>query len=120
MRYIPTCREEFNVEWETLLQPAAAFDHPMEVVKDPDLTRHEKRAILTSWASDARAVESAPALRQLTSDGKLVTIDDIAAALRQLDKDDPAVERRDPRKVWSLRGRSRRRNDPDGWGGIPL
>jgi len=121
MRYMPTSRDEFSVEWETLMQPAAAFDHPMDVVNDPDLTRHEKRAILASWASDAHAVESAPALRQLTSDGNPVTIDDIVAALRTLDKDDPTIHREDPRpKVWSLRGKPRGRNDPDGRNGAPL
>jgi phage gpG-like protein len=46
-----------------LLHPASAFDHPREVVNDPDLTTEEKRAILSSWASDACSVESQPAMR---------------------------------------------------------
>ena len=49
---------------DDLLHPALAFDHPLDVVHDPDLTLNEKRAILASWASDACAVEAAPALRQ--------------------------------------------------------
>ena len=46
-----------------LLHPAQAFEHPSEVVNDPDLTLNEKRAILASWASDACAIEAAPDLR---------------------------------------------------------
>ena len=49
---------------DTLLHPANAFARPADVVNDPDLTRCEKRAILSSWASDACAVEAFPALRQ--------------------------------------------------------
>jgi hypothetical protein len=49
---------------DDLLHPEQAFDHPHDVVNDTDLTLNEKRAILASWASDACAVEAAPALRQ--------------------------------------------------------
>jgi len=35
-----------DVELDTLLHPALAFEHPREVVRDPDLTLNEKRAIL--------------------------------------------------------------------------
>jgi hypothetical protein len=38
---------------DALLHPSEAFEHPSEVVKDPDLTLNEKRAILASWTSDA-------------------------------------------------------------------
>ena len=31
---------------DTLLHPSQAFEHPSEVVRDPDLTLNEKRAIL--------------------------------------------------------------------------
>ena len=48
---------------DALLHPAQAFEHPSDVVNDPDLTLNEKRAILASWASDACAIEAAPALR---------------------------------------------------------
>ena len=47
---------------DDLLHPAQAFSHPSDVVNDPDLTLNEKRAILASWASDACAVGSTPAL----------------------------------------------------------
>ena len=33
---------------DALLHPAKAFAHPMNVVRDPDLTLNEKRAILAS------------------------------------------------------------------------
>ena len=58
----------------------------MEVVHDPDLTLNEKRAILSSWASDACALEAAPELRA-THSGAIVRWDDIMDALRQLDRE---------------------------------
>jgi hypothetical protein len=68
-----------------LLHPANAFAHPMDVVEDRDLTLTEKRAILCSWASDACAVEAAPALHQ-PADGKFVRFDDVMDALKELDR----------------------------------
>ena len=53
---------EFDLD--QVLNPAAVFNHPRDVLNDPDLSRQEKRAILSSWASDACAVESMPGLRQ--------------------------------------------------------
>jgi hypothetical protein len=73
------------LDLEALLHPAQAFEHPMKVVNDPDLTLSEKRAILASWASDACAVEAAPALRQPPG-GRTVQFDDIMDALRVLDR----------------------------------
>jgi hypothetical protein len=67
-----------------LLHPASAFAHPTDVVRDPDLTLNEKRAILASWASDACAIEAAPDLRVNTS-GNVVPWYDIIDALRTLD-----------------------------------
>jgi hypothetical protein len=69
-----------------LLHPAQAFEHPSDVVNDPDLTLNEKRAILASWASDACAVEAAPDLR-LNTFGRVIRWDDIMDALRALDQD---------------------------------
>lgn len=45
---------------DSLLHPARAFAHPMDVIRDSDLTLNEKRAILASRASDACAVEGCP------------------------------------------------------------
>jgi len=50
---------DIDPELDSLLHPASAFDHPQDVVRDPDLTTEEKRAILSSWASDSCAVEIA-------------------------------------------------------------
>ena len=73
-----------SFELDALLHPANAFKHPMDVVRDCDLTSNEKRAILASWASDACAVEAMPDLRSSTS-GPVVAFDDIMEALRALD-----------------------------------
>ena len=78
----PTVDADFDID--LLLHPASAFGHPTDVVRDPDLTLNEKRAILASWASDACAVDSAPAFRKPPG-GKVVTFDDVVDALRSLD-----------------------------------
>jgi hypothetical protein len=56
--------QPFELDLDDLLHPARAFAHPRDVVADADLTVNEKRAVLASWASDACAMEAAPALRQ--------------------------------------------------------
>ena len=76
--------EDDKLYLDKLLHPASAFAHPMDVVHDADLTLHEKRAILASWASDACAVEAAPDLRANAS-GRVVRWDEIMDALRILD-----------------------------------
>jgi hypothetical protein len=77
-----------HLDLDALLHPASAFTHPLDVVRDPDLTLAEKRAILSSWASDACAVDSMPALRRLPGSAAPVSFDDIIDALQSLD-DDP-------------------------------
>lgn len=76
---------EINIEW--LASPAKVFSHPREVLEHPALEPSEKRAILASWASDVRAVENEPALRQVEC-GAIVPLADILAALRALDSAD--------------------------------
>lgn len=76
-----------GLDLNDLLHPARAFAHPQDVVADPDLTLNEKRAILASWASDASALEAAPALRCGPGCTRPVPIDDILDALRALDKE---------------------------------
>lgn len=106
---------------DVLLHPASAFSHPMDVVRDADLTLNEKRAILASWASDACAVEAAPDLRANGS-GRVVRWDEIMDALRILDGEAakygmplPHYKRVLARKSAGLLGlaglRSRNRND---------
>lgn len=63
----------------------AGFMHPDEVAADTRLTLGEKRALLASWASDARAVPDAPALRQLDN-GAVLRVDDILRVLHALDE----------------------------------
>src|SRR3954449_7776301 len=78
-------KNEDSFDIDDLLHPAQAFSHPSDVVDDPDLTLNEKRAILASWASDACAIESAPALRR-TPPGRPVGFDEIMESLRARDK----------------------------------
>ena len=114
-------RDVFDLD--ALLHPASAFAHPMDVVRDPDLTLNEKRAILASWASDACAMEAAPVLR-VNSSGNVVRWDDIMDALRTLDKDGGkplphykrVLAKKDARLLGRRRFRRRDRNDQ----GAPL
>jgi len=62
----------------------ATYLHPDDVVSDTRLTKAEKKALLASWSSDARAVEDAPVLRRLDS-GAIVGVDAILQALVALD-----------------------------------
>jgi hypothetical protein len=78
-------RTRDNYDLNRLLRPAQAFGHPSDVLADPDLTLNEKRTILSSWASDACAVEAAPDLR-LNASGTPALFDDIMEALRTLDR----------------------------------
>jgi len=79
-------RAPFDFDIDNLLHPARAFGHPRQVVEDPDLTLNEKRAILASWASDACAIEAAPALRQVPGTVQPVRFDEVMDALRALDR----------------------------------
>jgi hypothetical protein len=69
---------------ESSLSLVAALMHPDDVLSNLQLTRPQKREILASWASDARAVHDMPALRQLDN-GAIVRVDDVLRALRILD-----------------------------------
>ena len=117
-------RDIFDLD--ALLHPANAFTHPMDVVRDEDLTLNEKRAILASWASDACAIEAAPDLR-VNSSRSVVRWDDIMDALRTLDKETEnyakplphykrVLARKDAGLLGLRRSRGRNRNDQ----GAPL
>jgi hypothetical protein len=117
-------RDIFDLD--ALLLPANAFAHPMDVVRDEDLTLNEKRAILASWASDTCAIEAAPDLR-VNSSRSVVRWDDIMDALRTLDKETEnyakplphykrVLARRDAGLLGMRRSRGRNRNDQ----GAPL
>jgi len=68
-----------------LLRPPIGFNHPSDVLKDPFLDPGEKRAVLSSWASDANAVPSRPTLRQSPTCDHAVPLSEILFALRRLD-----------------------------------
>ena len=72
--------------FEAFVAPGDVFRHPREVLTYPGLSLAEKRAILASWASDSRAVESCPALRCLEGcRAEPVPLDAVLAALQALD-----------------------------------
>jgi hypothetical protein len=54
-------------------------------VNHPQLEPEVKREILASWASDACAVEGTPALRKPPEVAQPLRLDDVMAALRNLD-----------------------------------
>jgi hypothetical protein len=98
---------------DALLHPSRAFRHPLDVVRDTEMTVAEKRSVLASWASDACAIESNPALRA-TARGNVVNYDDIIDALQSLDAGQAAdtvtyaFKRRQRRRRWSdPKGRGR-------------
>ena len=78
-----TCDNVFD--FQALLHPGTVFEHPKDVVTHPSLTLAEKRAILASWASDASAIASCPALRAPEGLKAPVSIDAILEALCELD-----------------------------------
>ena len=57
--------DEKVYDLNAILHPGSVFDHPKDVLADATLSRAEKKAILASWASDAVAVNSNPALRAM-------------------------------------------------------
>jgi hypothetical protein len=77
----PTTAHDNNIfDFNSLLHPGTAFEHPQEVVSHPGLSLAEKRAILASWASDASAIASCPSLRAPEGLKAPVSIDDILEA----------------------------------------
>lgn len=83
MRTTPAHDNVFD--FNSLLHPGTVFAHPRDAVAHPDLSLAEKRAILASWASDASAIASCPALRAPDGLKAPVHIDDILEALSALD-----------------------------------
>jgi len=70
---------------DRLLAPGRFFKRPGDVLADDTLDLKEKRAILSSWASDACSVESMPALRHPPGAEQPVSFDQIMDALCELD-----------------------------------
>ena len=77
-----------------LFHPVSHYDSPDDVLNDVALSTDEKRVILSSWASDMYVVESQPVFRKVPGIPRRIRLDDILAALRQLDGDnDPPPPR---------------------------
>ena len=75
---------------DSFFHPVSHYDSPDGVLNDPELSTDEKRVILSSWASDMYVVESHPALREIPGIPHRLRLDDILAALKQLDdENDP-------------------------------
>lgn len=70
-------------------RPETGYDNPDQVLRDDALSTAEKRAILSSWASDANAIEQQPWLRAVPGSDRTVPLAAILAALRRLDDDEP-------------------------------
>ena len=79
------------------------------VLEDPKLSSDERRVVLSAWASDMYAVESAPALRMIPGHAAPLRLSEILNALRSLDDDDP------PPRGGAVKSASaeRARTDPD-------
>jgi hypothetical protein len=73
------------IDLSALLHPGSVYDNPRDVLRDINLSTAEKRAILASWASDAAAVASNPALREWPGARRVVSIDEVLEALTELD-----------------------------------
>lgn len=71
---------------DRLLHPSRFYERPRDVLRDNSLPNSEKRAILSSWASDACAVESCPALRHPPFASQAVGFDEVMDALASLDR----------------------------------
>jgi len=88
---LDTCRRGSDVptddcDLDRLLHPARFYRNPRDVSEDENLSLSEKRAVLSSWASDACAVDSMPALRKPPGSGTPISFDEVMEALQLLDK----------------------------------
>lgn len=71
---------------DRLLHPSRFYERPPDVLRDISLPNSEKRAILSSWASDACAVDSCPALRHPPFASHPIGFDEVMDALALLDR----------------------------------
>jgi hypothetical protein len=92
------------IDLNAILHPGTVYEHPRDVVADQTISLGEKRSILASWASDAAAVASNPALRKLPGSHWLVTIDDVLEALYALDHDPKRPPGGKPARMKSFAG----------------
>lgn len=71
---------------DRLLHPSRFYQRPRNVLDDVSLSQGEKRAILSSWASDACAVASCPQLRHPAFAAEPVSFGEVMDALIALDR----------------------------------
>ena len=111
-----TLRPQAVEPFDAFVAPGDVFRHPREVLRYPGLSHAEKRAILASWASDARAVESCPALRCLPGcRAEPVPLDAILDALQALDEGSaPPVSPAPPKLLFPAAFTRRWRRGPTG------
>jgi hypothetical protein len=102
-----TTDHDLTGDFDALVHPSQLFEHPAQVVSDPDLSLNEKRATLASWASDACAIEATPALRK-TPSGGVVSFDEIMDAMRALDQELATAQTRRPTAAKSASGKQPR------------
>jgi len=76
---------DLNAILGRMLRPAVGFNRPRDVLKDEDLSAEEKRAVLSSWASDACAVDGKPYLRWMLGCGEPVPLLEVLEALARLE-----------------------------------
>lgn len=69
---------------DALIEPAAAFSSPAEVVEHPAFSAQQKRTILLAWANDALALEQA-GVQDLTEFAPVSHLDALIAALEVCD-----------------------------------
>src|SRR5690606_24876570 len=102
MNAIAATGAALELEVDRLLNPATFYAHPRDVVSDRSLSIIEKRAILSSWASDACAVTSHPTLRNPPETQDAMAFDAIMDALKELDE----IDERPPRRsLWKRYGK---------------
>jgi len=70
----------------TILLQGMQIERPIDVVKAIALTADDKRTILAAWASDFYAVDSKPAFRHVPGTPAPISIDEVQAALKELDR----------------------------------
>lgn len=69
---------------DALIDPAASFTSPAEVVAHPGFTPEQKRTILLAWVNDALALEEAGA-QDLTDFAPVSHLDELIGALEACD-----------------------------------
>ena len=102
MNAIAATGAALELEVDRLLNPASFYARPHDVLFDQSLSMIEKRAILSSWASDACAVDSDPTLRKPLKAPEAIAFDDIMDALKALDEADEKPPRR---SLWKRYGK---------------